>query len=176
MLRDAAELPEMTEPLVDRPEFPQGYGLPADDSGMLGWADVRRRLEPAIHYWLASVRPDGRPHLVPRWGVWMDDRFWYDGSPATRHARNVARNPHVTLSLEDGREAVIVEGVSEAVRAAPEPFGARLAQAFGKYHDCDYAPAADAWSGPDGGGLRVMTPRRALAWFAFPGDSTRFTW
>ena len=33
------------------------------------------------------VRPDGTPHSVPRWGVWLDGRFWYDGAPTTRHTR-----------------------------------------------------------------------------------------
>ncbi len=176
MLIDGAALPPLPQPRVDRPELPDGYGLPDGDAGLLGWPAVLSRLEPALHYWLASVRPDARPHLVPRWGVWVDGRFWYDGAPTTRHARNVSRNPQVALSLEDGRESVIVEGVSEPVRVAAEPLGARLADAFGKYAALGYEPTPDAWSGPDGGGLRVITPQRAMAWFAFPGDCTRFRW
>lgn len=130
----------------------------------------------AKHYWLGSVRPDGRPHAVPRWGVWVDGRFWYDGSPETRHARNAERRPAVTLTLESGSQAVIVEGDSYATRADAAELGARLSAAFGKYRDDGYAPDADAWSGDDGGGLRVITPRRVLAWFAFPHDVTRFRW
>jgi hypothetical protein len=30
--------------------------------------DARLRHEPII--WLSSVRPDGRPHLVPIWFLW----------------------------------------------------------------------------------------------------------
>ncbi len=176
MLQDGADLRPLPAPRVGRPRLPDGYGLPDDNEGLLAWAQVERRLEPALHYWIASVRPDSRPHLVPRWGVWVDGRFWYDGAPTTRHTRNVEANPHVSLSLEDGREAVIVEGVSEAVRVDAEPLGARLAEAFGKYAPLDYSPSAASWSGADGGGLRVITPRLALAWFAFPGDCTRFTW
>ena len=40
--------------------------------------------------------------LVPRWGAWLDDRLYYDGSPATRHVQNIHTNPAVTLHLEDG--------------------------------------------------------------------------
>ncbi|WP_347757079.1 pyridoxamine 5'-phosphate oxidase family protein [Agrococcus sp. ProA11] len=173
MLTDIAPLPA---PRRDRPLLPDGYGLPEDDTGLLSWDEVEARLRASQHYWLASVRPDGRPHSIPRWGVWLDGRFWYDGSPATRHARNAAQNPAVTLTLEDGKEAVIVEGESHATRAEPGDLGARLAAAFEKYHDDGYAPAADAWSGDDGGGLRVLTPSRALAWFRFPQDATRFRW
>ena len=158
----------------ERPEFPPGYGLPSDDAGMLDWVGVERRLEAAHHYWLATARPDGRPHLIPRWGVWVDGAFYYDGSPATRHARNLAGNPSCSLSLEDGRSAVIVEGRSDPTRADPAGLGPVLASAFEKYHDDGYSPGPDAWSGEDGGGLRVLTPRTALAWIRFPSDATRF--
>ena len=53
--------------------------------------------------------------------------------------------------------------------------GARLAAAFAeKYADRGYEPEPDAWEGPDAGGLRLLTPVTALAWFDFPGDVTRF--
>jgi hypothetical protein len=157
-----------------RPVFPDGYGLPADTEGMLSWADVEARLVSATAYWLATVRPDGAPHVVPRWGVWLDGRFWYDGSPTTRHARNLAVNPACSLHLESGTEVVIVDGESAPARAAAPTLGARLSAAFAKYHDLGYRPEADSWAGEDGGGLRVLTPRQALAWFTFPTDATRF--
>ena len=164
-----------TTPNVERPEFPEGYGLPETADGLLTWADVEPRLIAAKHYWLASVRPDGRPHSVPRWGVWVDGKFYYDGAPTTRHTRNTERNPAVTLTLESGTEVVIIEGESHATRADPDGLGARLAEAFAKYHGDNYSPKPDAWAGEDGGGLRVITPKRALAWFSFPTDCTRFS-
>lgn len=85
-----------------------------------------------------------------------------------RHTRNVEKNPAVTLTLESGTEVVIIEGESHATRAEPDDLGVRLTQAFGKYADAGYAPEPDAWVGQDGGGLRIITPRRAMAWFDFP--------
>jgi nitroimidazol reductase NimA-like FMN-containing flavoprotein (pyridoxamine 5'-phosphate oxidase superfamily) len=161
-------------PRSDRPVFPEGYGIPSTTEGMLSWADVESRLVSATAYWLATVRPDGTPHVVPRWGVWLDGRFWYDGAPTTRHARNLATNPACALHLESGTEAVIVEGTSEATQAPADGLGARLAAAFAKYHALGYEPTAESWAGEDGGGLRVLTPRSAMAWFSFPTDATRF--
>jgi nitroimidazol reductase NimA-like FMN-containing flavoprotein (pyridoxamine 5'-phosphate oxidase superfamily) len=165
---------QISAPQADRPVMPEGYGLPISTEGLLAWADVEARLVASTSYWLATVRPDGRPHVVPRWGVWLDGRFWYDGSPATVHARNLVVNPACSLNLENGTQAVIVEGESQLARAEAESLGARIAEAFAKYHDLGYRPRADAWAGDDGGGLRVLTPRRALAWFTFPTDATRF--
>ena len=161
------------QPERSRPLLPDGYGLPTTTDGLLAWAAVEDRLRASRHYWLATVRPDGTPHSVPRWGVWVDGRFYYDGAPTTRHARNLDRNPACTLTLESGTEVVIVEGRSTRTSADPDALGARLAEAFAKYHP-EYAPARDAWA-DERGGLRVLTPRRALAWFAFPADCTRFT-
>lgn len=158
----------------ERPTFPDGYGLPETDEGLLDWSAVEQRLVDSKHYWLATVRPDGRPHSIPRWGVWLDDRFYYDGSPATRHARNAEANPACTLTLEDGLRPVILEGTSVAARADADGLGARISAAFAKYHDDGYSPAPDAWEGEQGGGLRVFTPTMAMAWTSFPTDATRF--
>ena len=154
--------------------MPAGYGLPETSDGLLSWSDIEPRLVASQHYWLSTVRPDGTPHTVPRWGVWVDNRFYYDGSPATLNARNAESNPACTLTLESGKEAVIIEGTSVATRADADGLGARLAEAFRKYHDLGYSPGPDSWSGEHGGGLRVITPRKALAWFSFPADCTRF--
>lgn len=155
--------------------MPDGYGVPEAAEGQLTWDLVEPRLVAAKHYWLSSVRPDGTPHAVPRWGVWLDGQFWYDGSPSTQHTRNVEANPAVTLTLESGTQVVILEGESVATRAEPDDLGSRLSQAFVKYEEDGYSPGPDSWSGPDGGGLRVITPHRVLAWFDFPKDCTRFT-
>ncbi|NDZ97577.1 pyridoxamine 5'-phosphate oxidase [Streptomyces sp. SID6673] len=172
----ADTLPAPSEPLVDRPRFPDGYGISESLEGTRSWASVETRLVESTHYWLTSVRPDGTPHAVPRWGVWVDGRFFYDGAPTTRHTRNVEANPACTLTLESGSDVVIIEGISLAVCAQPDGLGARLAEAFGKCADQGYQPEADSWQSPvDGGGLRTITPRRAFAWSAFPTDCTRFT-
>ena len=166
-------MPPVPSPDRARPTIPDGYGLPTAGDGMLDWEQVESRLRASRHYWLATVRPDGTPHSVPRWGVWLDGAFHYDGAPTTRHVRNLAHNTACTLTLESGTEVAIVEGNSLATRADPDGLGARLAAAFGKYHP-EYAPAPTARADAQGGGLRVVVPTRGLAWFDFPQDCTRF--
>ncbi len=164
------------EPLrVDRPRLPDGYGVPTTDGALLPWSDVRQRLVDSAQYWLATTRADGRPHVVPRWGVWLDDRLYYDGSPETLHARILRRSSACTLHLEDGWQAVIVDGEARPAKPPGLVLGGRIAAEMGrKYAAKDYAPAADAWEGEAAGGLCVFTPAKALAWFAFPTDVTRF--
>jgi hypothetical protein len=61
-------------------------------------------------YWVASVRPDGRPHIVPRDGMWIDDTWFYGGGEDTIHNRNLQYSRLLTMHIGDGLEAVIVEG------------------------------------------------------------------
>lgn len=155
--------------------MPDGYGVPDTSDGLLAWSAVEARLTSATEFWLATTRPDGRPHVVPRWGVWLDGRFWYDGSPETRHARNRADNPACVLHLESGTEVVILEGRSAPSAPVTSELGQRLSDAFGaKYRARGYAPPPNAWSGDDAGGLAVFVPVTGLAWTDFPTDVTRF--
>lgn len=165
----------MHQPTRDRPKIPDGYGVPETTEGILDWPSVEERLAASLHYWIATTRPDGRPHVVPRWGVWVDGRFWYDGAVDTLHVRNLSANPACALHLEDGHDAVIVEGLSLAAAPPGLGFGGRLSAEFSrKYAVSGYVPAPDAWEGEDSGGLRVLTPVKAMAWFEFPADVTRF--
>jgi hypothetical protein len=105
----------------------------------------------------------------------LDGRFWYDGALDTVHVQNLNANPSCVLHLEDGRQAAIVEGRSDAADPPGSEMGGRLAAEFSrKYADLGYAPEADSWQGPDAGGLRALTPSKAMAWFNFPTDVTRF--
>lgn len=163
----------MKTPIVSRPDFPQGY-LPEKLDDFVTWEQVEQRMTDSLHYWLCSVRPDGRPHVVPRWGVWVDGRFYYDGSPETRHARNLDDNPQVNLHLEDGEDVVIMEGTAQALPHPDRELTQKLAQAYGKkYAARGYAPKPEQW---DDGGMYVFTPRKVLAWtnFVQKPDATRF--
>jgi len=166
------------EPVArDEPQMPEGY-VPADSAhDLLTWDEVNVRLEEAAHYWIATSRPDGRPHMVPRWGAWINNRLFYDGSPDTVHARNVRQNSACSMHVGDGVKSVIVEGYAEACHplAADSDIAQAVAAAIGgKYGAQGYAPAPDSWSGENAGGLAVLTPVKVLAWFSFPGDLTRF--
>ncbi len=164
-----------SEPARDRPEVPDGYGVPETADGMLEWATIEARLVDELHYWMATTRPDGRPHVVPRWGAWIGGALLYDGSPDTLHARNARNNPACALHIGDGREAITLEGTTGPSDPVDEVRGAVIAAEIGrKYGEQGYRPEPSAWSGPDAGGLMVFTPAKALAWFEFPTDLTRF--
>src|SRR4051794_20427793 len=104
-------------------EAPADYPFPKTEDGMVPWSRAKDLLARSRYYWLATVRTDGRPHVAPLWGAWVDDLLYFDGSPQTRWARNIASNPPASVNLESGNDVVIVEGavdlfVSDAELAA----------------------------------------------------------
>ena len=105
----------------------------------------------------------------------MDSHFWYDGAVNTVHVKNLNEDSRCVLHLEDGGQAVIVEGRSDAATPPGLEIGGRLAaEISAKYGKLGYSPEPDAWEGAHAGGLRVLTPVKAMAWFDFPTDVTRF--
>lgn len=153
-----------------RPHFPKGY---VDQPvSLLTWEWVATRLADAKNYWMCSVRPNGHPHVVPRWAVFMDGKIYYDGSPETRHSRNIEQNPYVAVHLENGTEAIILEGIAGPAEKPSPEFGQRLSREYKrKYQDLGYAPDPNSW---DAGGLFIFTPRQCIAWSKFMEDPTKF--
>ena len=164
----------MPEIKIIRPGFPKGYV--DNPTSILTWEYIGGRLSESKNYWMCSVRPDGSPHTVPRWGVFIHDRLYYDGSPETVHAKNILKNPRTSVHLENGDQALIAEGTA-APHQKPNPeLAGQLSNAFcAKYEKFGYAPNLNQW---DEGGLYVFTPGKVLAWTVFFEDPTKFilTW
>jgi len=108
----------MTEPQASRPFMP-GYGISEGEEGLLPWSWAVERLEKSRNYWVATARTDGRPHVMPVWGVWLAVRFFFSTARTSRKANNLAASPNCVVCAEVATEAVIVEGEA-AVVSDPE--------------------------------------------------------
>jgi general stress protein 26 len=105
------------EPQAGRPFMP-GYGISESEEGLLPWSWAVERLEKCRNFWVQSVRPDGRPHAMPVWGVWTDDRFYFSTAKTSRKAANLGANPRCVVCTEQATEAVIVEGEAQVIDSA----------------------------------------------------------
>lgn len=97
-------------PRAERPSFNKGYGIGTGPDGMRDWKSVTAQLEKAKNYWLGTVPPDGSPHVMPVWGVWMNGAMYCGTDRESRKGRNLQKNPAVMVHLESGDEVEIVEG------------------------------------------------------------------
>jgi PPOX class probable F420-dependent enzyme len=162
----------MAGPASDRPWMP-GYGvLPADQgSGLIPWAEAERRLSVSHDYWVATVRPDGRPHVMPVWGVWLDGRLWFSSGLRSRKARDLAADPRCTLTTDDAQDPVVVEGSAVQV-TDPAGIAAFLEAMNAKY---DAGMTVD-FLDPAVNGSFAVRPERAFALSHddFVGSPTRW--
>ena len=86
----------------------------------MAWSFVGERVSRTRNYWVATTHPDGRPHVAPVSGLWVDGTFCFGGDPRSRKARNLAENPNVVAHLESAEEVVILEGAAEVI-SDPNP-------------------------------------------------------
>jgi PPOX class probable F420-dependent enzyme len=162
----------VSEPTPGPVRTTAAYGLaaaPADGTA-LPWSTVARWLRDARSYWVATTRPDGRPHAMPVWGVWLDDALWFSTDPASVKARNVAARPDVVVHLDSGDEVCVLEGGVRRVAAGDLPDG--FLDAYRAKYEAPVEP-----DNPDHG-LFVVVPTVALTWTEaeFTTTPTRWTW
>jgi Pyridoxamine 5'-phosphate oxidase len=115
-----------------------GYGL-----GPLAWDRALERLEeewkvqappemggdayPHTH-WLATTRPDGRPHVVPIGAVWDEGHFYFSSGNGTRKSKNLAQRSDCVITLAAKGLDITLEG--EAKRVTDEAKLRRVAAVF----------------------------------------------
>lgn len=69
---------------------------------------------------LATIGPDGQPHLVAMWYAVVDGDIWFETKAKSQKAVNVRRDPRITFLIEDGDtydtlRGVAFEGTAEIV-------------------------------------------------------------
>ena len=137
---------------------------------VLSWREVADRIGASPNYWLATTTDDGRPHVRPVDGVFVDATLAFGGSPATRWVRNLQQRRAVSVSLPDDDHAVVLEGDVELVSTETLPLADRVRAAnVEKYpqYFSDGAAFLPFWA---------LRPRRVYAWTltGFPRRATRF--
>jgi PPOX class probable F420-dependent enzyme len=150
--------------------MPKEYGIkgPKSGSGLLPWKRVVEQMAQARNYWIGTVRPDGRPHVMPVWGIWLNDTFLFSTSRSSQKARNLSRNPRLVVHLESGDDVVILEGAAEEI--TDPVLLAQFAEAYqGKYQ---FRPDIQDTKNVTYA-LRVLV---AFSWLEadFPGGATRW--
>jgi PPOX class probable F420-dependent enzyme len=162
----------MEIPRVSRPYMP-GYGIagPEEGSGLLHWSWAAERLTAARNYGVATVWPDGRPHVMPVWGMWDDSALWFTSSPGSRKVRNLTADPRCCVTTEDASDPVIIEGTARI--ATDEAMLQRVLDLMNAKYRTDYGmdylnPATNATIG--------VRPRRVFSMRAgdFTGSPTRW--
>ena len=92
-----------------------------DDAKPTPWSVARERLEhpekPRTS-WLATLRPDGRPHVMPLITFWLDGALFFITSQSTRKGRNLAQERRCVITTSSTTLPsidIVIEGSAERV-------------------------------------------------------------
>jgi nitroimidazol reductase NimA-like FMN-containing flavoprotein (pyridoxamine 5'-phosphate oxidase superfamily) len=149
------------------------------DAVVTPWPDARRAIEEAELFWIATVRPDGRPHVTPLPAVWQDDALHFCTGAEEQKGVNLARNNQVTLTT--GTNAwkvgldVVVEGRAE--RVTDDTRLRQLAAAWESKYAGDWKfDVADGAFHHDGGAALVfaVAPTKVIAFAKGDFAQTRY--
>src|SRR5919108_1945139 len=72
-----------------------------------------------VTWFLATTRPDGRPHAAGVGAVWDGENVYFTSSPAARKARNLEANPRAAISARLDSIDLVVEGDVSRVTDKP---------------------------------------------------------
>jgi hypothetical protein len=163
-------------------------------SPLLDWAPIQARLAAGLSQapgtggpdrhtcWLATINPDGSPHVTGIGALWADGCWWFETGRDTRKGKNLARDSRCTLSVAAREFDLVVEGEAALVTdaATVADLAARWAAAGwpARIDDTGVALTAE-FSAPSAGPppwhVYRLTPRTATAVGTIdPGGATQW--
>jgi len=100
---------------------------------------------------MATIGPDGMPHLVAMWYAVIDGQIWFETKAKSQKAVNLRRDDRISVSIEDGGSYDTLRGVSlqghgVLIADPDEPFRVGVSvweRYYGTYTD-ELKPAVDA--------------------------------
>jgi len=149
----------------------------AGNSLPIRWEDFEERLTKGGWFWLATVRPDGAPHVMPLFAVWAGSALYVASKETAKKSRNLAADGRCVVTTDAGDMHLIVEG--EARRVREEATLRRASDAFGAIYGWPTVAAGDQldaeYGAPTSGGppydVYEITPTKA---FGLPTDGESF--
>ena len=131
-------------------------------------------------WFLATARPDGRPHVAGVGAVWDSGKVYVVSGDGTRKSQNLAQNPNCAVGISKPGIDLVIEGTAE--RVTDDETLQRLAK---RYADGGWAPTVEdgafvhEYSAPSAGPppwyLYAITPTAIFGVLGQePGGATRW--
>jgi hypothetical protein len=119
---------------------------------------------------VATLNPDGSPHVVPLWFVWPEEAVYVSTRRNGRTWANASADPRVSVTIDLGRAWVELAGITFHGNAEPLPIeDDAMRKPISAWHE-KYRPLLSgqgfgrfAEEVPALGFLRIV-PRRLLGW------------
>lgn len=163
-------------------ELVAAYPLGTERASPLAWTEASHQLAEAQTYWLATTRPDGRPHVRPILAVWVDGALHFAASLASRKGQYLRQNPSCAVtSVTPGLDVVLEGGAARVTDVArlhrvAETYAAKYGWPVTVRDGAFYAEGAPT-AGPPPFHIFEISPTAVFAFATdetFAGRSTRW--
>jgi general stress protein 26 len=161
------------EPTVEVDERFGDAGTPAPE-----WSEVDAILDGSSLFWLSTVRRDGRPHVTPLPGVWLDGVLHFCTGEGEQKHRNLSADPRCALTTGTADQHVgtdvVVEGT--AVRVTDRALLTRLSALWKSKLDWDFQAVEGGFADGDGNVAEVfgVRPDKVLVFAKSPYVQARY--
>ena len=115
---------------------------------------------------LATVRADGRPHVVPIWYVMDGDDLIFNTWHTSVKAKNMRRDPRVAMSIDEEQPPfsfVMIEGEVELLELPPEELLPWATQIGARYMGEELGEQFGQRNGVEGELLVRLKPSKIIA-------------
>ena len=123
--------------------------------------------EPARCGKLATVREDGRPHVVPIWFILDGETLVFTAWHTSVKMKNILRDGRVAICVDHDQPPfhyVLLEGKAELLDASPEASRQWATIIGGRYMGADRAEEFGKRNGIDGEWVMRMVPDKVIAY------------
>jgi PPOX class probable F420-dependent enzyme len=151
----------------------RSVGRVGTEGGTLSRVDALLDRESVV--WLSTVRPDGRPHLIPIWFWWDGTAVLFASKPEACKVANLRANAHCMLAIGDPDADFDVALIEAQGQLAAIPTEELLAAGLlTKYRDRMDATGltATTFAGTYSQVVRIVPTR----WLPWHGRSERSEW
>lgn len=116
---------------------------------------------------LATVREDGRPHVVPIWFILDGETLIFTAWHTSVKMKNILRDGRIAICVDHDQPPfhyVLLEGKAELLDASPEASRQWATIIGGRYMGTDRAEEFGKRNGIDGEWVMRMVPDRVVAY------------
>ena len=172
--RDPGPVPEA----VSRTGRGTAASTATGNSQPMAWSIATRTFAEGGWFWLATVHPDGRPHVMPVFAAWSAPVFYVASKDTTRKSRNLAADRRCVLTKDSGDLHIVIEADARQVADADglDRASAAFHAVYGWPTTVSGSELDAPFGAPTSGGppyqAYEITPHRA---FAFPTDGESTT-
>ncbi len=101
-----------------RPKFPERWHVPNNPELWITWKHVQTKLSKERVYWISTASSAGQPHAAPVWGIWKENRFYFETDPKSPKGKNLLSNARLVFHVQDGMDTVIVLATARREKSA----------------------------------------------------------